>query len=444
MLPGCGRASLGPVLLLLLALFPGTGRASQSVYEWARGLADAGRLTAALAVVESGLRKHPEDVDLRLLEGQILIRRGRFEEAFAVLERALHRAPDYRDLRILSARAAWFDGRRERALGILAPLLRAAPPDVEAWALAARIQVAGGNRGAARRIWARLASSRPDLPEPLLALGDLAREDGRLELAAYYYDRVLGLPGGAAKARPRLAQLAKEKRRFRLTLLGSYSDFDDGGRDDWRDGYLELSWRRSAATTLRLSTFRRHRFGESDAGALVGATYRLDARTWLEGGIGAAPGARFSPRLETTAGISRVLWRSRGRRGNTVGLLRGRARRYRDGTVVSLELGLAQYFFDGGSWLTGAFLATRDESGHFEPSLSIRGDLRVTPDLRLFAGSSLEEDELETGTVSYRTYFAGFSLDLDDRLRLLASAALADPDSGARRRSVELGISVAF
>ena len=439
----CGRAAAFALALLVAASFlPPPAAAAAPDLALLRALREQGRQEEALARLRRAAPTVAEDADLLLMEGQLLTDLGRYAEAVGVLTRAIALAPDYPDLHLARARALFFGGRHEAALAALRPLQ--ATEDARAWLLAARIHFAAGALDRAAAAIARFRGLAPDDPDGLLTAADIARRQGRVELASAYYERVLEAPGYEDLVRRRLAGLEAERRRFRLTVRGGVGSYDDGDRDSRREGSVELAWRWAEGSWLRGRLELRHRFGATDTGFFLSMERPLRDGTTLELGLGATPDADFSPRIEALLGIGHRLREGEGALGDTVGSAKLRLRRYPDGPVATLELGVTQYLLDGAIWLTTALVQTRDADGGRDLGLAARIDAVPRPGLRVFAGTTLERDELARGTTRARTLFAGIAVDLDDRLRLFLDLGITDRDDGGLRRDLGLGLVLAF
>ncbi len=445
------RDGVAVIILLCLGLLataaagvPCAALAAAPDFARLRMLRETGRQEEALAEIRRARRTSPEDPDLLLFEAQILTDLGRYERADALLARAIRIAPAYPDLRLARARALFFAGRRDRALAALAPLLEPEVGDARAWLLAARIRFAAGDLDGAEAALARLRELAPENPDGLLTAGDLARRRGRPQLAAAYYEKLLEAPGYEALVQRRLEGLAAERRRFRLTVAGRLGAYDESDRDPRRDGSVELAWRWDARSWLRGRLELRNRFGETDVGVQVAIERRSGEATTVELGLGGTPDADFSPRFEGLLGVSHRLRRGDGTFGDTVGSGRLRLRHYPRGRVSTLELGLTQYFLEARLWVTTAVVHTRDETGGRDLGLAARIDGVPAPGWRLFAGTSVERDELERGTTLARTLFAGIAVDLDGRLRLFLDLGVTDGDAGGLRRDLGFGLMVAF
>ncbi len=441
--PGGAPALLLALLLFGLAVVP-TALAAPPDVALLRSLREQGRYEEALVRIRAALRAEPGNADLLLFEGQILTDLKRFAQAATVLGNAIRIAPDYADLHLARARALFFAGRREDALDALRPLLEVAAEDPRPWLLAARIHFAAGRLDRAEAALGRLRELAPEDPEALLTAADIARRRGHLRLASAYYERILEAPGYEQLVRRRLAGLEAERRRFRLTLSGSFSEYDDSDREPWREGSAELAWRWDERTWLRGRLDLRRRFGASDVGILLSLERRLAEATTLVLGLGGTPDADFSPHVEGLLGVSHRLRQGAGRLGDTVGSARLRLKKYPEGRVDSLELGITQYFLDARLWATAAVVQTRDEAGGRDLGLAARIDGIPRPGWRLFAGTSIERDEVEGGTTLARSVFAGFAVDLDDRLRVFFDLGLNDRSEGGLRRTLGLGLSLAF
>ncbi len=445
------RDGVAAFLLLCLGLLtalavtvPFAALAAPPDFALLRMLRETGRQEEALAEVRRALRVRPENPDLLLFEARILTDLGRYDRADAVLARAIRIAPAYRDLRLARARALFFAGRHDRALAVLAALLDPDAGDARAWLLAARIHFAAGDLDRAEAAVVRLRELAPENPDGLLTAADLAHRRGRLELAAAGYEKLLRVPGYETLVRRRLEGLAAERRRFRLTVAGSLGAHDDKDRAPWRDGSLELAWRWDRRSWLRGRLEVRNRFGETDVGILLAIERRLGEATTLELGLGGTPGADFSPRFEMLLGLAHRLRRGAETFGDTVGSGRLRVRRYPRGRVRTLELGLTQYFLEARLRVTTAIVHTADEAGGRDLGLAARVDGVPAPGWRLFAGTTIERDELERGTTLARSLSAGIAVDLDERLRLFLDFGITDRDAGGLRRTVGLGLTVAF
>ncbi len=437
-----------PALLLALLLFgllaAPAALASPPDVALLRSLREQGRYEEALARIRAALRTEPGNVDLMLFEGQILTDLKRFAQAATLLENAIRIAPDYADLRLARARALFFADRREEALAALRPLLEAAAGDPRPWLLAARIHFAAGRLDDAEAALARLRKLAPEDPEALLTAADIARRRGHLRLASAYYERILEAPGYEQLVRRRLAGLEAERRRFRLTLSGSFSEYDDSDRKPWREGSAELAWRWDQMSWLRGRVDLRRRFGETDISILLSVERRVAEATTLVLGLGGTPDAGFSPHVEGLLGISHRLRQGAERLGDTVGSAKLRLKKYPEGPVGSLELGVTQYFLGARVWATAAVVQTRDEAGGHDLGLAARVDGIPRPGWRLFAGTTIERDKEEDGTTLARNLFAGFAVDLDERLRVFFDLGLTDRNEGGLRRTLGFGLSVAF
>ena len=124
--------------------------------------------------------------------------------------------------------------------------------------------------------------------------------------------------------------------------------------------------------------------------------------------------------------------------------LDGRQARYRAGDIQTLNPGIEQYLADGRVWLTGRWINIFDENGSRQSGWFVRGDVQVSPKIRLFAGASDAPDTSEGVVVETFNLFGGLVLDVGTGRTLRLSLAHEDRETGADRLQIGLGMGVRF
>ncbi|MCB2055595.1 MAG: YaiO family outer membrane beta-barrel protein [Geminicoccaceae bacterium] len=413
------------------------------VREEVRILRDVGDFDAASVRLDEALAATPDDVDLLLLRGQILVFQNRPAEAEAVLASAVARAPDYLDLHLTLARARAEQGEIATARQSLDPLAEAHGDHVPLRMLQARLALADGDPRAARDYFERVLAVEPANGQALLGSGDASLEDGRVADARNYYERALEVPGVASLAARRLVVLGQRAAPFELIVDASYSALD-GGRSDWREARATLAWAIDERYRAYLGSTLAERFDETDtmfSGTLV---RRLDDRKSVNFGVDVTPGADFLPEWRVRVGADAALSIIREELEKTVAFGELAIGEYPDGLVKSLTLGLTQYLGDGSSWLTLRTVHTLDADGNYDLGLSGRIDWGLSDRTRLFAGLGQEMDRSDRGADTLRSVFAGAEYDLSDRYGVFGSITYEDRDRGVERWQAGMGLKVRF
>jgi YaiO family outer membrane protein len=138
-----------PVTLLaltLLLLAPASARAQQDdILKQARS---ATTRSESIRILERHLASRPEDVDARLLYGQMLSWEARYDDARRELERVLAAAPDYLDARVALMNVEWWSGRRDAARALSDGVLLRQPGHPQARLVRQRLDAADRPWGA--------------------------------------------------------------------------------------------------------------------------------------------------------------------------------------------------------------------------------------------------------------------------------------------------------
>lgn len=178
-------------------------------------------------------RPLPRGLDPVRFGGRLLVdlarmaaRRGDEVRSLGLYRAALELDPRQSEPNLALADDALARGEPAMADGLVAAALAAAPEEPRAFALRARIRRARGDREGARRDLVWLAEkARDSHPEALLALADMAIEDGDDASARAYlaqYGSACGSERGRAEADRRLRELAA--RPAMAVLRGSKDD----------------------------------------------------------------------------------------------------------------------------------------------------------------------------------------------------------------------------
>ena len=384
------------LLLTLVALWPPPAARGEEVAALLR-LWREGRIAQLAPRLAAALRRHPRDVDLRLLEGLLALRQGRAEAARAAFAAVLARAPDYDDARIGLARARLRLGDAEGAHAVLASLAWRITEDPELLALFVRIHLARGRRDLAESVLWRFRAVHARDPAMLEAAEEIARRSGL----------------SRARAVP---VIADDWRAFAY-VRREWAD-GDPGRGEARFALVNL---RPDGSSLLLATDWRRRFSREEAAVRIGRGLPL-AGGDLRFTLALAPSGRTLPLAS-----GEVLFEA-GAPGHT-GTARAAPalslalRRYRDGTAVMG--GPRLRFALGGAELRLRTDLARDAGGRFDVGAGARVDFAVGRRLRLFlAVGWLRDAEGGGGPEHEYALSLGWSRTLTSGARLFCDLTL--------------------
>jgi choline-sulfatase len=156
-----------------------------------RAQAGAGRLRDALATVERGLERAPDNADLHQMKGRLLLAAGDPAGARASLERA--RGLDEQNVLVRVDLAALYrgQGRLEAALREADEAVRLAPDVAETQVARGLVQGALGREDAAAASFRAALKADPDDPDALFFLGTAELRSGRRQAAKPLLERLL-------------------------------------------------------------------------------------------------------------------------------------------------------------------------------------------------------------------------------------------------------------
>lgn len=149
----------------------------------AQSLVAEGRPMAALPLLESVVRRRPEDGPANLLLGQVLIQIGRTQNAFGPLQRALDVERWAIPAGLLLASAHLGEGRPQRALETVNQVLESHPNQTAALRIRATAQLQLGHAEAALDDAQRILELDPSDPQAPVLAGTALSHLGRLDEA---------------------------------------------------------------------------------------------------------------------------------------------------------------------------------------------------------------------------------------------------------------------
>lgn len=406
-------------------------------------LRDAGEFEAAIALSGTLLEAAPNNADVLLIRGQVLGFVGRFAEAQEVLEQTLSLVPDYADAGFALARIKSYQGDYEAAQREAKRALAHAPGRIDGWLLLAGLAAANDDRLERDAALAQAERIDANHPELLIARGDWFADLGDLANARAHYERRIEMHGRDNTVIDRLNRLDDGiAPKWTWTSLGSASSFTDSDRESWREWFNEIRYQADAVQTYSLRLDYSRRFGTDDLFIATGLDHRFSER-WL--GIvelAATPDADFRPHVQAMFDLNWQAFESEDDQFATAFNAGVRLSRYDAGTTKTLGLGVTQYFSN--AWVSGRLAHTLDEGNNFEFAWSLRLDVAVTSDFRIFVGGGVETEHDLGQSFASDTLFAGFNLRLRDNLSWFVDVAVEDPDRGPQRRALTSGFSIEF
>jgi len=396
------RAAFLLLLALAVLLPPGTARGEETAglfRLWREGqIAQlAPRLAAAMA-------RHPEDVDLQLLEGLLALGEEQAERARAAFAAVLARAPDYDDARIGLARAELRLGDAEAAHAVLAPLAWRIAEDPDLLALFLRIHLARGRRDLAEAVFWHFCALHARDPAMLEAAGEIA------------------LRTGLRRPRPNFAAAA-DWRAFAYARR-EWSD-GDPGRGEARLALIHLH---PDGSSLLLATDWRRRSSREEAAVEIGQGLPFAAGD-LRLTLALAPSGRTLPLASGEVLVEAPAFGGIGTTPPVAGLHLA-LRRYRDGTAV---MGGPQLrFAPGGAELHLRADLARDAGGRLDVGAGIRVDVPVSGSLQLSLAAGWLRDVEDAGKAEHGYDLSlGWSRTLPDGMRLFCDLTVTARRNGA-------------
>lgn len=122
-----------------------------------------------LRALREALRLSPENIPLRQLIADTLLRQGRFEEAETEYREALSLSPQNQQLKIGLARAFYEQGKNSAALVVIEDLIQNPGPPAHAYLLHARLLLRVGEVDQAAREYRKAVNVDPSVADPTLA-----------------------------------------------------------------------------------------------------------------------------------------------------------------------------------------------------------------------------------------------------------------------------------
>jgi YaiO family outer membrane protein len=336
--------------------------------------------------------------------------------------------------------AARHAGDNERAIALLRSVVAVEPDNADAHLQLGLALLAAGRLDEAERSLRRTIEIAPAYEDAHIALARLAQRRGDRAGALRQLEAVNPANPEAAGLRTQLEGGAAADRRWQVNIDGSYSSLDEG-RQDWREGTVNVRYQASETTAVGATVEAARRFGETDVYGELRLDQRVSEDAWVYVSAGATPNADFRPEWQVGAGGS---LRVRSGPTATVLTIDARQARYRAGDIQTVAPGIEQYVAGGRAWLTGRWINIFDERGRHHSGWLARGDLQASDRVRLFAGAADAPDVSEGIVLDTFSLFGGISVDFTERTTLRLSLAHEDRERGSDRLQFGLGLGLRF
>lgn len=346
-------------------------------------------------------------------------------------------------------------------------LAQAAPSDYER-AVAARLN---GDTQSAAQYLRRIVAEQPDnadaqvqLGLTLVALEDFTGATGAFEAALaispQYDDARIGLAiiaerSGRYQAAAQILQAVDPanpdgqaiRRRLRsaggqtvwqASLEGTYSTFD-ADLPEWKELAFQVRRQSPGGHAVAVRGEYARRFEKTDVYGEVAVERVLSSRARGAVTLGATAAPDFRARWQvgwngsfrlTDGGMATVL------------TLDARHSAFAAASVQSISTGIEQYL--GRGWITARWIHLFDERGAHRQGYFLRGDVPVTENIRLFAGTGKAPDTSEGRVVDVRSYLGGLVMNIGTGQTINLSVAHENRASGFDRTQIGLGIGARF
>lgn len=333
--------------------------------------------------------------------------------------------------------AARMNGDPQSAALYLRNIVSQQPDNADAQVQLGLSLIALGNFAEAEAAFQATLAIAPNYDDARIGLAIIAERTGRYRAAAEILQAVDEANPEAQAIRRRL-KAAGGQTVWQASVEGNYSTFN-GDLPEWKELAFQLRRQSPAGHAVAVRGEYSRRFRKTDVYGEVAVEQVLSSRARGSVTLGATAGPDFRARWQVGVNGS---YRLTDGRTATVLTLDARHSAFATGSVQSISPGVEQYL--GKGWLTARWIQLFDERGQHRQGYFLRGDLPVTDNVRVFAGTSKAPDTSEGRVVDVRAYLGGLVLDTGSGETISLSVSHENRASGFDRTQIGLGIGTRF
>lgn len=379
------------ITAVLLASIAGTVVAQDydTLIKQAMGQRDAGDLAAAEQTLRLAYPIPPDKTEVTYLLGMMIAFQERYAEALDMIDSGLKEHPDSIDLKMARARVLSYTGAYDEAGDIINEVLTQQPDNIEALDLVGRIALYQRRTTVAQDRFNRVLALDPNDLDALIGLYDSYADYGDDEAARPYLQRAITVaPEHIDVKRRQFPDQYNPQPRNQVTAGFSRSRIDLRGLGEWNDRFIEYRHLEANGTQQFLRVEHDHRFGMHDTLYEAGVAFNQKSRLPLEVAMGFTPDDEFLPEFYGRVNASTPLTDGSSNFG-TVILTGGlQYSSYANGDTKRANLGLEYYLPNVDAWLTPNIGVVRDQSGKNTFSWGLGGNWQVGAYTRIGASYS--------------------------------------------------------
>ncbi len=421
----CKPTLLSLALMAALAVTPAVNAAEEdydTLIQQSLQQRNSGDFETAEATLRQAYPLARETNEVAYLLGLVLAFQERFIDSMAVIDEGLERYPDDVQLTLAKARVLTYQGQYAEATEYAEQVTAMQPDNLEAGNLLARIYVYQRRYGNAREAYEDVLAVDAENLEAQIGLYDTEIAAGNDEEADAWLARA------AANYPDHIDVLTRQERnlppvtRPHLLVAGvGSSDFDLAGVQQWYDRFAEYRYTNDQGSQYYLRAEHAHRFGAHDTLNEVGALFLRRNGLPIQIAYGWTADNDFMPEQRLRASIGFDLLSSSENFGATTLDIGAQYASYGTGDVTGFSLGFTHYLLFANAWLTPGLGWIEDEDGDDSVNWSLGAHWQITGRLRLgytYADAPETNNSITVSTLTNHVYGQyqlsdGFSLRLD-------------------------------
>ena len=409
---------------------------------------NAGEFISAEQTLRSArkLAAHTNEVDYLL--GLVVAYQERYAEALAIINNGLDRYPDDVQLLLAKARVLSYTNNYLESLSATNAILTTYPGYTEAALLAARVNFYLEEYSRSRRLFNQVLTREPDNLEALLGLHDVELASDNRENARTLLDHAESVdpdsPDVVLRRERSLESLASSEERQEISIGYAVSNIRGADLSNWYDRSIEYRLYSQNGNQVFVRSEHLHRFGSHDTLLEVGGTINWGAGHPLELAIAYGDNSDFSPenrfRLATSI---KIFDRIEGLGTSLLDLSYSQAE-YQTGDVETGRMGVTHYFTGFNGWISTSALWVSDEND--QDSIGWTSGINWQTTSRIRVGYSYTDaPEIENNiTTDTETHHLYASYQLTDGVALRLDGSRNDRENSYSRDSLSLSLQLGF
>lgn len=383
--------------------------------------------------------------EVSYLLGMVLAFQERFIEAMSVIDEGLERYPDDIQLTLAKARVLTYQGIFSEATDIAQRVVELDSSNLEARNLLARTYVYQRRYSDAREAYATVLAVDPANLEALIGLFDTGIATGDQEAAQGWLEQAAVVAPAHIDVLARQQNLAPPIARPHLFSAGfSESTLDLPGLPDWYDRFAEYRYLFDSGSQAFIRSEHSHRFGDHNSLTEIGALIENHNFIPVEIAIAYTDDASFFPESRISLGTVFGLNSAADNFGATTMGVNVAQSKYVTGNVTNIGLDFTHYLLNANAWLTPSMRWLEDEDGDQDIGWSLGSHWQTTARLRI-GYTYFNAPDTENGvTVQTSAHHVYFNYQINDSVGLRMDASSNDRENAYTRDTIGLSLQLRY